>query len=109
MHRKRRSKLVKQIDETIKLPNKTGNGILKFLVKTNEQGQLHHYSLAYINPRLCATDNGRVLGYDNSHGYHHRHYMGTVESVEFTSYEAVAEKFEREWRALHDTLSGRHR
>lgn len=51
------------------------------------------YSLAYINLRRCSVDNGRVLGYDNSHDYHHRHFMGKVEAVEFTTYVALVERF----------------
>lgn len=61
------------------------------------------YSLAYINPRICAADNGRVLAYDSSHHRHHRHFMGKVEDIEFSSYEALADRFQREvqqlWRA----------
>jgi hypothetical protein len=33
------------------------------------------------------------LGYDNSHGYHHRHFMGEVDAVSFTTYEAHLEQF----------------
>lgn len=50
------------------------------------------YTLAYINPRI-GPDNGRVLGYDNSHEHHHRHFMGTVEPVEFTEYSKLSERF----------------
>lgn len=61
------------------------------------------YSLAYINPRLCAVDNGRVLGYDNSHDYHHRHFMGLVEEIVFPGYEVLVNRFQKEvedlWRA----------
>jgi hypothetical protein len=43
------------------------------------------------------------LGYDNSHGYHHRHFMGKTEPVEYFSYDALVERFYREvhelWRA----------
>jgi Family of unknown function (DUF6516) len=60
------------------------------------------YSLAYINPRICGVDNGRVLGYDNSHGRHHRHHIGQVSSVNFPGYEALLERFRQEvtelWR-----------
>ena len=60
------------------------------------------YSLTYINPRICGVDNGRVLGYDNSHGRHHRHFMGKVSSVNFRSYTALLKRFQREvvelWR-----------
>lgn len=58
-----------------------------------EDGAVVAYSLAYVNPSLCSRDHGRVLGYDNSHGYHHRHFMGKVEAIEFTTYGALAERF----------------
>lgn len=64
-----------------------------------EDGQVVDYSLAYINLRRCPVDNGRVLGYDNSHDYHHRHFMGQVEQVDFTTYAALADRFIRE---VHD-------
>ena len=98
------NKLTKIIDNTIKIANRAGNGILRFLVSVDEKGKVAKYSLAYINPRLCSVDNGRVLGYDNSHGYHHRHYMGQEEPVEFESYEAIAEQFDNEWKVLHESV-----
>jgi hypothetical protein len=58
-----------------------------------EDGEVVAYNLAYINLRQCSGDNGRVLGYDNSHDYHHRHFMGKVEAVEFTTYAALVERF----------------
>ncbi len=58
-----------------------------------EDGKVAAYSLAYINPKRCLVDNGRVLGYDNRHGYHHRHFMGQVEATEFSTYEALLERF----------------
>ena len=63
--------------------------MLKEEVWQSDNGQVVKYSLAYINPRICAVDNGRVLGYDNSHGRHHRHFMGDVEPLEFDSYAAL--------------------
>jgi hypothetical protein len=61
------------------------------------------YSLAYINPHVCSVDNGRVLGYDNEHGRHHRHYMGNFEEIDFPGYEALLDRFQQElkdlWRA----------
>jgi hypothetical protein len=65
-----------------------------------EEGRVVAYSLAYINLKQCPLDNGRVLGYDNSHEYHHRHFMGQVEAVEFSTYEALAERFIEEVHAL---------
>jgi hypothetical protein len=41
-----------------------------------------------------------VLGYDNSHDYHHRHFMGKVEAIEFTTYAALVERFIGEVHAL---------
>jgi Family of unknown function (DUF6516) len=51
------------------------------------------YNLAFINHSLCAKDNGRVLGYDNNHGGHHRHYMSKVAPFNFTGYEELLSKF----------------
>ena len=94
----------KIIDDTVKLPEKQGNGIIKYSVNVDETGKIVRYSLAYINHRLCRTDNWRVLGYDNCHGYHHRHNMGKEEDIEFTSFEEIATRFEEEWRALHEAI-----
>jgi hypothetical protein len=41
-----------------------------------------------------------VLGYDNAHGYHHRHYMGDVEPCDFESYEQTTERFQQEWSEI---------
>jgi hypothetical protein len=40
-----------------------------------------------------------VLGYDNSHDYHHRHFMGQIETVKFTTHAAMTERFIQE---VHD-------
>jgi hypothetical protein len=45
-------------------------------------------------------DNGRVLGYDNSHGHHHRHFMGQVQDIEFDDYESLAARFRAEVHEL---------
>ena len=58
------------------------------------------YALAYINPLIFSGDNGRVLGYDNSHGYSHRHFMDVISAEPFTSYEALYDRFKQEWQAL---------
>jgi len=62
------------------------------------------YNLAYINPAIFAGDNGRVLGYDNAYGYHHRHYMGSVEQFEFESYISVLNIFQQEWQDLMNRM-----
>jgi hypothetical protein len=58
------------------------------------------YALAYINLKVCGLDNGRVLGYDKSHGYHHRHFMGATQPFEFDCYEALAKRFYEEVQEL---------
>jgi hypothetical protein len=58
-----------------------------------EGGKVVAYALAYINLKRCPLDNGRVLGYDNSHNYHHRHFMGHIEPIVFISYQALVDQF----------------
>jgi hypothetical protein len=65
-----------------------------------EDGIVTSYNLAYINRRRCFVDHGRVVGYDNSHGFHHRHFMGKVEPIKFTSYGALLERFLKEVHGL---------
>jgi len=82
------------------LPRKRGGGILPREVWVDEQGRVVRYNLAYINRELHQADNGRVLGYDNRHGYHHRHYFGEVRAVEFESFESTEQQFQAEWHEL---------
>jgi len=92
--------ITKTINETVVLGRPRKGAKLKEEVWQTEGGEVVRYSLAYINPLICAVDNGRVLGYDNSHEYHHRHFMGTVEPVEFDNYKALAERFQAEVNEL---------
>lgn len=52
-------------------------------------------------------DNGRVLGFDNAHGYHHRHYLGVVDAAEFVSYAAILERFQQEWLEIVNKTRGK--
>ena len=65
------------------------------------------YNLAYINHAIYQGDNGRVLGFDNAHDYHHRHYMGEIEAVKFVSYEATQERFQQEWLEVVNQTRGK--
>jgi hypothetical protein len=65
-----------------------------------EKGQVSFFNLAYINLKISHTDHGRVLGFDNSHGYIHRHYLGKMEPVDLDSYEAVYRRFIQELHQL---------
>ena len=75
-----------------RLKGKRKGALLKEEVHS-QHGKVVGYALASMNLNLCSADNGRVLGYDNSHGYHHRHWMGSVEPILFTTYEALLEQF----------------
>lgn len=58
------------------------------------------YNLAYVNHLIYSKDNGRVLGYDNAHGQHHRHYMGKVKPIVFTTFAQLEKRFQAEWTKL---------
>ncbi len=88
---------VKVVDGEFIISRRRGNGILRREVWVDASGKVSRYNLAYINHGISPVDNGRVIGYDNHHGRHHRHDMGRVETVEFTSFEEIEARFESEW------------
>ena len=75
-------------------------GIIREEVWQDSRGVVVKYNLAFINHALCARANGRVLGYDNSHGDHHRHFAGAEEKFTFITYEKLLERFLNEVRGL---------
>ena len=86
--------------ERFELKPKSGGGLLSYEVwgyKVKGKVTITRYAVAYINHAICQVDNGRVLGFDNAHGYHHRHYMGLIEPVEHVSYEETLKRFQQEW------------
>ena len=90
----------KLVDEVHKISDRRGNGQLRREVWVDEHGRVVRYNLAFINHSLFQGDNGRVVGYDNQHDYHHRHYFGMVEAVTFESFEQIEARFETDWLAL---------
>ncbi len=88
---------IKVSDDSWTLSSKNGNGILRREVWIDKQGQVIRYNLAYINHKIFQGDNGRVVGYDNAHGFHHRHYMGIVEAVAFNSFDDIEDRFQADW------------
>ena len=85
----------------VAIPARLGGGVLKErVIRELPSKKVVSSALAYINPLIFSGDNGRVLGYDNSHGYSHRHYMGSITAEPFTGYEALYDRFEQEWQAL---------
>ena len=93
----------KIIDDVHRIKAKRGNGQLRREVWVDSKGNVTRYNLAYINHNLYVGDNGRVVGYDNQHGYHHRHYFGQVTAVNFVSFEDIEDLFENDWIALGST------
>ena len=90
----------KIVDSRSVITKRRGNGELRREVWVDEKGRVTRYNLAYINHDIFQGDNGRVIGYDNAHGFHHRHAFGNVEPVEFTSFEDIEARFEQDWIAL---------
>lgn len=83
----------------VTIPARLGVGVLKErVIRELPSKKVVSYALAYINPLIFSGDNGRALGYDNSHGYSHRHYMGTITPEPFVGYEALYDRFEQEWQ-----------
>jgi hypothetical protein len=96
---KRAPRWEKRVDQTHYLSGRRRGAVLKEEV-WYDGSTIVKYSLAYLNPKVFAGDNGRVLGCDNSHGHHHRHSQGNVLPFEFLGYEELVIRFEREVRAL---------
>jgi hypothetical protein len=94
----------KTVDETHMISEKRGNGKLRREIWVDEvTRQVTRYNLAYINHRLHGGDNGRVVGYDNAHDGHHRHYFGEVKPIDFVSFEDIEDRFEQDWIALRNS------
>lgn len=90
------------MDETTQVRCALGQGIIREEVWQDSRGAVVKYNLAFINHSLYTCDNGRVLGYDNSHGKHHRHYAGAEQRFSFVSYEKLMKRFLKEVRGLRD-------
>ena len=97
---KKTRRLRKVVDETTQVRCALGKGTIREEVWQDSRGGVVKYNLAFINHALCAKDNGRVLGYDNSHGDHHRHFAGAEENFAFISYERLLKQFLDEVREL---------
>jgi hypothetical protein len=95
-----KSSLRKVVDEISPVRCAAGRGLIREEVWQDEDGEVARYNLAFINHFLMQGDNGRVLGYDNGHGYHHRHFKGVTEPFDYRNYIAVFDRFVREVREL---------
>ena len=98
----RKTRLRKDTDYEARFRCAGGIGILREEVWVDEGGDVVQYNLAFLIPHLSGVDNGRILGFDNAHGIHERHFMGQVSPREFVGYSATAKSFYREVRLLRD-------
>ena len=99
-HMKKSGRMRKVVDETTQVRCALGKGLIREEVWQDSRGTVAKYNLAFINHALCVRDNGRVVGYDNSHGDHHRHFAGGEEKFAFISYQKLLERFLNEVREL---------
>ena len=100
----RRNQLCKEADYITRLWCAGGVGILREEVWADEKGVVVRYNLAFILPHLSSVDHGRILGFDNAHGIHERHFMGKVQVVQFRDYQATANRFYREVESIRRKL-----
>jgi len=92
-----RSKFKKVVSEQFPVKPKRGGGLIKIEAWENDNNEIVKYSMAYINHQVFSGDNGRIIGYDNTHNFHHKHYLGEISEVyDFVSYENLLKRFEKE-------------
>ncbi len=94
------SRLRKETDYETQFRCAGGIGILREEVWVDETDEVVRYNLAFLLPHCSGVDNGRILGYDNAHGVHERHFMGKADIAEFEDYVMTASRFYREAEAL---------
>lgn len=98
---KRVSAVERYAPKDVQIKKKLGGGVLKELVvRETPSGKVLHYALAYINHSIYSGDDGRVLGYDNSHNHSHKHFFGAMTPDSFTTYEELYDRFQDEWMAI---------
>lgn len=90
----------KVVDETTEIRCAHVMGAIREEVWQSESGDVVRYNLAFICHQLCASDHGRVLGYDNRHGHHHRHFMGQLEPFKYAGYDLLLNRFLAEVEGL---------
>jgi hypothetical protein len=98
-----RARTRKAVDDSDQVRCKSGSyGVIREEVYVDDYEAVVKYNLAFIHFGLCQQDNGRVLGYDNAHGHHERHWMGNAERVGFISYERTLGRFLKEVEELKE-------
>ena len=96
MAKSKKKNYIKVIDEQFIVPYDKGGGIIKFEAWEYEN-QIIKYNMVYINKSVFPNDNGRVMGYDNSHNFHHKHYFGQItEFDDFINYQELVQRFKND-------------
>jgi hypothetical protein len=96
MAKSKNKNYIKIIDEQFIIPYEKGGGIIKFEAWEYEN-HIMKYNMVYINKNIFPNDNGRVMGYDNSHNFHHKHYFGQIiELDDFINYQELVSRFKND-------------
>ena len=96
MSKSKKKNYIKVIDEQFIVPSVNGGGIIKFEAWEYEN-LIVKYNMVYINKNVFPNDNGRVMGYDNSHNFHHKHYFGQITELDdFISYQELVQRFKND-------------
>jgi len=96
MYKSKKKNYIKVIDEKFIVPFDKGGGIIKFEAWEYEN-RILKYNMVYINKNIFPNDNGRVMGYDNSHNFHHKHYFGEIyELDDFVNYQELVQRFKND-------------
>ncbi|HEY1902348.1 MAG TPA: DUF6516 family protein [Terracidiphilus sp.] len=96
----RSARVRKVVDETTEVRCAQGGGLIREEVWLSESGEVVRYNLAFICHQLCISDHGRVLGYDNQHNHHHRHFMGKMGPFQYSGYDVLLARFLAEVEVL---------
>ncbi len=98
MAKSNKKSYIKVIDEQFIIPTRKGGGIIRFEAWKFDD-EIVKYNMAYINKSITPFDNGRVLGYDNAHNFHHKHYLEKIyELDDFKDYQDLVLRFKQEIR-----------
>jgi hypothetical protein len=96
MSKSKKKNYTKVIDEQFIVPSISSGGIIKFEAWEYEN-LIVKYNMVYINKNVFPNDNGRVMGYDNSHNFHHKHYFGQITELDdFVSYQELVQRFKND-------------
>ena len=96
MSKPKKKNYIKVIDEKFIAPANKGGGVIKFEAWEYEN-KIVKYNMVYINKNIFPNDNGRVMGYDNSHNFHHKHYFGQITELDnFINYQELVQRFKND-------------